>query len=106
MAQLSRDHQEFVDRNAEIIAVGPEDMETFSEYWNKMQMPFTGIPDPDHTIADLYGQEDDPLKFGRNPVMIVIDIEGRLRFEHHGNGANDIPENSQILSLLDSLNNE
>ena len=65
-----------------------------------------GIPDPDHAIADLYGQEDNPLKFGRNPVTIVIDKEGKIRYEYHGTAANDIPGNDQILSFLDYLNEE
>jgi len=104
MAQLSQDYRKFVDRNAEVIAVGPEDREEFAEFWNNNEMPFPGIPDPEHVLADLYGQVDDPLKFGRNPVMVVIDIEGRIRFEHHGKGAGDIVENKQILELLDYLN--
>jgi peroxiredoxin Q/BCP len=106
MAQLSQDYQEFVDRDTDVIAIGPEDQENFAAFWDAKQMPFSGIPDPDHTIADLYGQVDDPLKFGRNPVIVVIDIKGQIRFEHFGQGAGDIVENKQILELLDNLNTE
>ena len=106
MAQLSLDYEEFVSRNTDIIVIGPEDQEQFAAFWDPAQMPFPGIPDPEHTIADLYGQVDDPLKFGRNPVIVVIDINGRIRFEHFGQGAGDIVENKQLLELLDGLNKE
>ena len=39
-------------------------------------MPFTGIPDPKHKIADLYGQEVSITKLGRMPAQMVIDKQG------------------------------
>jgi len=106
MAQLRQDYQEFVNRHAEVIAVGPEDAETFTAYWHKEQMPFVGLPDHKHTVANLYGQKVDLLKLGRLPALIVVDKNGKMRYTHYGNAMSDIPENSEILSLLDELNKE
>jgi peroxiredoxin Q/BCP len=106
MAQLRGDYQKFVDRQAEIIAVGPEEPAAFADWWHEQNMPFTGIGDPKHVIADLYGQEVNPLKFGRMPALIVIDKEGKIRFRHYGNSMSDIPENDKVLALLDGLNKE
>ena len=66
MAQLRQDYQKFVDRHAEVIAVGPEDAKTFSDFWHSEKMPFVGIPDPRHIIAKLFGQKVNPLKIGSN----------------------------------------
>jgi peroxiredoxin len=106
MAQLRRDYQEFLKRNIELIAIGPEDREKFAEYWIKEKMPFTGIPDPRHRVANLYKQKVDLLKLGRMPAMMIIDKNGKLRYQHYGDSMADIPENSEILSIVDDLNKE
>jgi len=79
MAQLRQDYQKFLDQHAEVIAVGPEDAKTFVDFWHNKQMPFVGIADHKHLIANLYGQKVDPLKLGRMPALIVIDKEGKIR---------------------------
>jgi peroxiredoxin len=106
MAQLRQDYKKFVDRNTEVIAVGPESAGAFAEFWHEKKMPFTGIADPKHVIADLYGQEVNPFKLGRMPGLFVIDKEGRIRYGHYGSSMSDIPLNSDVLSLLDELNKE
>ena len=106
MAQLRQDYQEFLNREAEVIAVGPEREKVFSDYWTREKMPFIGIPDPKHNVADLYGQKVDPFKLGRMPALFVIDKEGKVRYRHYGNSMSDIPPDKDILSLLDDLNKE
>jgi peroxiredoxin len=104
MAQLRQDYQAFIDRNTEIIAIGPEDMQTFTNWWHNEHMPFVGIADPEHIIAKMYGQKVNPLKFGRMPAMVVIDKDGNIRFSHHGDSMSDIPSNKDVISLLDDIN--
>ena len=106
MAQLRQDYQKFIERNAEVIAVGPESLKAFADFWHKEKMPFIGIPDPRHAIAKLYGQKIDILKLGRMPALVVIDKNGKTRFQHYGEDMSDIPSNKEILSLLDELNQE
>lgn len=106
MAQLRQDYQKFVDRHAEVIAVGPEDERVFSNFWHNERMPFIGLADHKHVVANLYGQKVDPLKLGRMPALVVVDKEGKIRYQHYGNSMSDIPSNEKILSLLDDLNKE
>ena len=103
MAQLRQDYQLFTDRDTEILIVGPEDQKTFAKYWEKEKLPFVGLPDPTHKVANLYGQEVKILKFGRLPAMLVIDRQGQIRYRHYANSMRDIPDNSEILNLLDNL---
>jgi peroxiredoxin len=106
MAQLRQDYPKFVERSAQVIAVGPEDLDTFSYFWRQERMPFIGIPDPKHVVANLYGQKVDPFKLGRMPALMVVDKSSKLRYRHYGSSMSDIPTNKEILSLLDELNNE
>ena len=106
MAQLRRDYQQFIECDTEVIAVGPENERDFSDFWHKEKMPFTGIPDPKHVLAKLYGQKVDPFKLGRMPALFVIDKKGKIRYKHYGDSMSDIPTNKDILSLLDTFNRE
>jgi peroxiredoxin Q/BCP len=103
---LRQNYQKFTDRQAEVIAVGPEDKEAFAKFWDSHKMPFPGIPDPKHEIAKLYGQRVKLTKFGRMPELVVIDKGGRIRYGHYGESMSDIPSDNDILSLLDELNRE
>ena len=62
MAQLRLDYQEFVERETEVIVVGPEDAKAFSAYWHTHKMPFVGLPDPKASVLRLYGQASQPVQ--------------------------------------------
>ena len=103
MAQLRQDYQEFLNREAEIIVVGPDSESAFKEYWQKEALPFIGLADPTHRVAKRYGQQVKLLKFGRMPAMMVIDKAGQVRYKHYGDAMSDIPPNPQILAILNEL---
>jgi peroxiredoxin len=104
MAQLRQDYQKFVERNTEVIAVGPEDASSFGNWWRGHQMPFIGIPDPKHDLARLYNQQFKLIRGGRLPALAVIDREGKIRLMHFADLPGDIPPNGEVLELLDSIN--
>jgi peroxiredoxin Q/BCP len=106
MVQLHRDYRKFVERDTEIIAVGPEAAGPFADWWHAHGMPFIGIADPEHTIARSYGQQVKLLKLGRMPADFLIDRNGMIRFKHRGDSMSDIPENRQVLSMIDEINSE
>jgi peroxiredoxin Q/BCP len=106
MAQLRLKYQGFIDRQAELIVIGPEDKSSFTEWWQKGAMPFHGIPDPRHVTAMSYGQQVKPLKMGRMPALIVIDKNGLMRFRHYGRSMSDIPTVEDTFSLLEELKRE
>ena len=106
MAQLRQEYQEFVKRGAEVIAIGPENAKSFADWWHEHEMPFTGLPDPEHTVSKLYGQEVKILKLGRMPAQLIIDKKGLIRYKHYGNSMSDIAENDELFAKLDQLNTE
>lgn len=103
---MRQDYQKFVERNTEIITIGPEDASAFKDWWHDHQMPFIGIPDPQHDVAKLYSQQFNLFKGGRLPALSVIDKEGKIRFMHYAALPSDIPPNEQVLNLLDGINKD
>ena len=104
MAQLRQDYQSFIDRQAQVVVVGPEDAKAFLEYWHAHDLPFIGLPDPEARVLKLFGQEINIFKMGRMPAQVIVDKKGFARFVHYGHSMSDIPENTEILESLDQLN--
>ena len=104
MAQLRRDHAQFVARSIDVVVVGPEDARAFADYWQRESLPFVGLPDPRSSVLKLYGQEVNLFKLGRMPAQVLIDKGGVARFVHYGHSMSDIPENEEILALVDEIN--
>ena len=106
MAQLRQDFEKFKSENTAILVVGPENSKAFTKYWDENNLPFIGLPDPKHSVLKLYGQEIKLFKFGRMPAMVIIDLQGIVRFVHYGHSMSDIPENKDVLETLQALNLE
>ena len=96
-------YPEFAKRGIEIVAVGPDGLHSFQRYWENENLPFTGLPDPDHQVAKLYKQEINLFKLGRMPLNCVVDIDGRIRYVHYGSSMADIPDNETFLNVIDKL---
>ena len=103
---MRQDYSEFAARNAEILSIGPDSQTDFREFWENKKMPFVGLADPHHVVADLYGQEVSLLRLGRMPALFVIDSAGQVRYRHFASSMSDIPENTGLLKVLDQLNEE
>lgn len=86
--------------------VGPEGAKAFANYWQKEKLPFTGLPDPKHSVLKLYGQEVNLFKLGRMPAQVLIDKKGIARYVHYGHSMSDIPPNEELLALIDEISIE
>jgi peroxiredoxin Q/BCP len=105
MAQLRQDYEKFVEQDAEVVVVGPDDADDFKKYWSQKELPFIGLPDPEHRVLKLYGQEVNLFKLGRMPAQVIIDKKGLVRYAYYGSSMKDIPSNEEILDLLKKINN-
>jgi peroxiredoxin len=103
MMQLHQDYNQFAKRDTIIVAIGPESVKSFRTYWEENGFKFYGIPDEKHTVLNLYGQKFNLFKLGRMPAQMLVDKEGVLRYVHYGNSMKDIPENSEVFRLIDTL---
>ena len=104
MAQLRRDYEKFQAENTTIVVVGPEKAPAFKKYWQENNLPFIGLPDPKHSVLKLFGQEVKLFKLGRMPAQVIIDKAGLARYAHYGHSMSDIPENAELLEILEEIN--
>jgi peroxiredoxin len=104
LARLRDGYETFTRRGAAILAVGPNPLSVFRDYWKKERIPFIGMPDPDHSVARTYRQEVNLFKLGRMPLNCVIDAKGYVRYAHYGKSMSDIPSNDALLHVIDELN--
>ena len=103
MAQLRQDHNKFVEKDVEIIIIAPEGAEEIDKYWTKHNLPYLGLPDPQHTVLNQYGQQFKILRLGRMPAQAIIDKSGIIRYLHYGKSMQDIPHNNDMLELVSTL---
>ncbi len=103
MAQLRQDYDKFTALGVEILVVGPEGPEAFKKFWTDEHLPFTGLPDPKASVLRLYGQEVNLFKMGRMPAQAIIDRSGTVRYVHYGHSMSDIPDDEELLGLLQNL---
>jgi peroxiredoxin Q/BCP len=106
MAQLRRDYDRIAALDTEVIVVGPENRSSFAAYFGENDLPFIGLPDPNHSVLRLYGQEVNLFKLGRMPAQVIVDRSGIARYVHYGKAMSDIPENDELLALLEELNRD
>jgi peroxiredoxin Q/BCP len=104
MAQLRQDFEKFTAQDTVVIAVGPDSQSAFEDFWQKEEIPFIGLADPDHTVAKQYDQEVNLLKFGRIPAQFIIDKQGIVQYAHYSSSMSNIPENEEILEILKKMN--
>jgi peroxiredoxin Q/BCP len=103
LARLHDDYDQFVKRNVEILAIGPDGPGAFRLYWDEEKLSFIGLPDRDHTIAKRYKQEVNIFKLGRMPLVCVVDAQGLIRYAHYGTSMSDIPQNKTLFEVIDEL---
>jgi peroxiredoxin len=104
MAQLRQQFTQFEQRDTILLVVGPDNAEAFQRYFKENDLPFTGLPDPTHSVLKLYGQQIKLFKFGRMPAQLLVDRRGTVRFVHYGHDMTDIPSPTEMLELIDECN--
>ncbi|MDP9115528.1 MAG: thioredoxin-dependent thiol peroxidase [Acidobacteriota bacterium] len=79
-----RDAQKtFTKKNAVIVGISPDKEAAHVKFAAKYGLPFTLLPDPEHTIAEAYGTWKEKSMYGRKYMGIerttfVIDEKGKI----------------------------
>ena len=100
---MRQQYSQFVDRDAEVVVLGPDGPDRFREYWCKHDLPYIGLPDPGHMVLKLYGQEVSLFKLGRMPATVLVDKGGVARLAHYGRSMGDVSSTRDVVEVLDSL---
>ncbi len=75
--------KKFTKANAEIVGISPDKSEAQQKFAAKYSLPFTFVPDPDHSIAEAYGVWKEKSMYGRKYMGIerstfVIGVDGKI----------------------------
>ena len=100
---MRNDYDKFIERDTEILVIGPDNHQAFKEYWAKNDLPFPGLADPKHHVARAYHQQVKILSLGRMPALVVVDKLSMVRYVHYGQSMKDIPSNEDVWAVLDGL---
>lgn len=104
-------YDEFRDRDAEIVAVMPENEADARDWHAKYDLPHPVLADPETVVGDAL---DQPVRFGilgqvhdvvgRMPTLAILDLRGgrpRTVYVHRGSSWMDRPGVDELLSALD-----
>lgn len=75
--------KQFAKLNAEIVGVSPDKTEAQAKFAAKFDLPYTFVPDTDHSIAEAYGVWTTKSMYGRTYMGIerstfVVDPKGKI----------------------------
>jgi len=73
----------FSKKNAVIVGISPDKAAAQAKFATKYDLPYTFVPDPEHTIAEAYGVWKEKSMYGRTYMGIerstfVIDEKGKI----------------------------
>lgn len=73
----------FTKRNTEIVGISPDKPEAQAKFATKYGLPYTFVPDPEHTIAEAYGVWKEKSMYGRTYMGIerttfIVDDKGKI----------------------------
>src|SRR5579871_3586140 len=75
--------KQFSKANAEIVGISTDKSEAQQKFATKYSLPFTFVPDPDHSIAEAYGVWKEKSMYGRKYMGIerttfLIGADGKV----------------------------
>ena len=75
--------RKFAKLNAEVVGISPDKAEAQSRFAAKYDLPYSFVPDPDHTIAEAYGVWKEKVNYGKTYMGIerttfLIDPQGKI----------------------------
>ncbi len=96
-------YDEFEERGVEVIAIAPDSLDVARSYFQRHDIPFPCLPDPDRDVFRQYDVKSALISLGQRPGLFVIDKEGVVRYAYLGWQQWEIPTVDETLKQLDSL---
>jgi peroxiredoxin len=95
--------QEFEQRGATVLAIAPDSVEHAREYFQKNDLPFPALGDPDRKVFRQYDVKSAIVSLGQRPGLFIVDKDGIVRYAHLGWQQWEIPTIDETLQQLDAL---
>lgn len=94
---------EFTERGAEVVAIAPDTLDNARAYFERENIPFLCLPDPDRAVFRQYDVKSAMISLGQRPGLFVVDKEGVVRYAHLGFQQWEIPTVDDTLAEIDGL---
>ena len=103
-------HDEFADREAEIVSIVPEPPEKVRQWQESYALPYPLVADPETEAGDAY---DQPVRFGflgnwsdflgRQPEAVLVDLRGEpeIVWQYRSKTTFDRPSIDDLLAAVD-----
>jgi peroxiredoxin Q/BCP len=81
--EFGKQNEKFIKRDAVVLGVSPNDLESHAKFIKKFNLPFALLADVEHKVAEKYGVWVEKNHFGKNYMGVqrstfLIDLEGRI----------------------------
>ena len=96
-------YSEFTERGAEVVAIAPDTGDSARSFFERENLPFTCLPDPDRKVFRMYDVKSAMISLGPRPGLFIVDKDGVVRFAHLGFQQWEIPKVDETLAELDAL---
>ena len=94
---------DFEERGAQVIAIAPDTLEHAQAFFQRNDLPFLCLADPDRTVFRQYDVKSAMISLGQRPGLFVIDAEGTVRYAYLGFQQWEIPSIDDTLAELDRI---
>ena len=94
---------EFEERGAQVIAVAPDTLEHAQAFFQKNDIPFPCLADPDRRVFRQYDVKSAMISLGQRPGVFIVDKDGVVASAHLGFQQWEIPSIDDTLAALDRI---
>ncbi len=95
--------EEFEKRDAQLLAIAPDSLESAQAYFQRNDIPFPCLADPDREVYRRYDVQSALVSLGQRPGLFIVDGEGVVRYAYPGWQQWEIPSVEETLRQLDGL---
>lgn len=95
--------EEFKRRDAQVLAIAPDTLEHAQSYFQRHDIPFPCLADPDRLAYRQYDVKSAMVSLGQRPGLFIVDREGVVRYAYLGWQQWEIPSLEEMLRELDAL---
>ena len=94
---------EFEKRDVQLLAIAPDSLESAQSYFQRNEIPFPCLADPDREVYRQYDVKSALVSLGQRPGLFIVDGEGVVRYAYLGWQQWEIPSVEETLRQLDGL---
>ena len=95
--------EEFEKRDAQVLAIAPDTLERAQTYFQRHDIPFPCLADPDRQVYRRYDVSSALISLGQRPGLFIVGREGVVRYAYLGWQQWESPSVEETLRELDAL---